>query len=44
MYIQWCKCRRRILTTGQIRENEPCEICQKEEKERKEQENATIHK
>ena len=30
MYIMFCKCNRRILTTGQIKENQPCEICQKE--------------
>lgn len=28
----WCpKCKARILTTGQMIENKPCKICQKEE-------------
>ena len=30
-WIQWCGCKRRILTTGQMEEKKPCEICQKEE-------------
>jgi len=30
-WIEWCKCKRRILTTGQMEENKPCELCQQEE-------------
>jgi hypothetical protein len=29
-WIEWCKCHRRILTTGQQEKKLPCEICQKE--------------
>lgn len=29
-YIKWCRCNRMILTTGQIKEGKPCEVCQKE--------------
>ena len=29
-WIKWCSCHRRILTTGQQKENKPCELCQKE--------------
>ena len=29
-WIKWCICKRRILTSGQQRENQPCEICQQE--------------
>jgi hypothetical protein len=29
-FIQFCKCGRHILTTGQMREGKPCEQCQKE--------------
>jgi hypothetical protein len=29
-WIQFCKCNRRLLTTGQIREHKDCEFCQKE--------------
>ena len=29
-WIEWCKCGRYILTTGQQREKMPCEACQKE--------------
>jgi len=32
-WIRWCKCGRRILTTKQMNENKPCEICQKEQGE-----------
>ena len=29
-WIKWCpQCHNRILTTGQIKEDKPCEICQK---------------
>ncbi len=31
-WIEWCKCHRRILTTGQMKEGKPCEICQEEAK------------
>jgi hypothetical protein len=30
LYIKFCKCGRRILTTGQVEENKPCELCQQE--------------
>ena len=30
MLIQWCKCERRILTTRQIEDNQPCFLCQAE--------------
>ena len=30
MYIRFCKCNRRILTTEQVEKNLPCELCQKE--------------
>ena len=30
MNIKWCQCGRYILTTGQQRENQPCERCQQE--------------
>lgn len=33
MYIEFCKCGRYILTTGQMQENKPCECCQKEAKQ-----------
>ena len=29
-WIRWCSCERRILTTRQMEENKPCEVCQKE--------------
>ena len=29
-WIEFCRCKRRILTTGQQRDNLPCELCQKE--------------
>jgi hypothetical protein len=29
-FIRWCSCGRRILTTRQIQEKKPCDICQKE--------------
>jgi len=29
-YPRWCKCTRRILTKGQMREGKPCDICQEE--------------
>lgn len=29
-WIEWCKCHRRILTTGQQNEGKPCDICQEE--------------
>jgi len=29
-YIKWCSCQRRILTTEQKKEGQPCELCQKE--------------
>ena len=31
-WIEWCKCQRMILTTGQQEDNKPCELCQKEKK------------
>lgn len=31
-WIEWCKCHRRILTTGQMNEGKPCELCQAEAK------------
>jgi hypothetical protein len=30
MYIKFCKCGRRILTIEQMKQNEPCELCQQE--------------
>ena len=30
MYIEFCSCQRRILTTGQQRDKFPCDLCQKE--------------
>ncbi len=31
-YIKWCPdCKGRILTTRQIEENKPCQICQDEQ-------------
>lgn len=30
MYIEFCKCGRQILTTGQMNNKQPCGICQKE--------------
>jgi hypothetical protein len=32
-YIKFCLCNRFILTTEQMRENKPCELCQKEHAE-----------
>ena len=32
-WIEWCKCHRRILTTGQMKDNKPCDICQEEQKQ-----------
>jgi len=29
-WIKWCHCGRRILTTGQMKEDLPCDTCQKE--------------
>lgn len=29
-WIEWCKCHRRILTTGQQREGKSCQLCQDE--------------
>lgn len=29
-WIEWCKCGRRILTTGQMKEGKPCELCQED--------------
>ncbi len=31
-WIDWCKCGRRILTTGQQRDNLPCQLCQEEKR------------
>jgi hypothetical protein len=28
--MTWCGCKRYILTLGQIQENKPCDLCQKE--------------
>ena len=33
-WIEWCKCGRRILTTGQIKEKKPCALCQEEKAKR----------
>jgi hypothetical protein len=33
MNIEWCRCNRRILTSGQQEKNLPCELCQKEHAE-----------
>lgn len=29
-WIEWCKCHRRILTTGQQNEGRPCDLCMEE--------------
>ena len=29
-WIEWCKCKRRILTTGQQNEGRPCDLCMEE--------------
>lgn len=33
MYIEFCRCKRRILTSGQQRDNKPCGICQEEQRQ-----------
>jgi len=33
MYIEFCKCNRKILTTEQMREKKPCDVCQREHAE-----------
>jgi hypothetical protein len=35
-WIKFCKCNRRILTTGQMMQDKPCDICQEEEMQNKE--------
>jgi len=30
MYIKWCVCNRHILTTQQMLDKLPCDLCQKE--------------
>ena len=30
-YVGWCKCNRYLLTLQQLRDKQPCDLCQKEE-------------
>lgn len=32
-YTKWCICGRRILSTGQMKDRMPCDLCQKEHAE-----------
>jgi hypothetical protein len=36
-WIEFCRCHRRILTSGQQKDNKPCELCQKENLKKEEQ-------
>jgi hypothetical protein len=32
-WIEWCGCKRRILTTKQIEEKKQCDLCQQEKRQ-----------